>query len=241
MSLPMAESFFAKDSRPQFIRQRTLLVDPLHFCIAVGPLSVYFLLLGVINLRRQPFITTGGRDTMSLGIAVMGFVIVGPMELFLPEAAAVTLHYWAWVMMITLYLLALVLIVLLMRPRIIIYNVTGQQLRPVLSEIVAELDKETRWAGDAIVMPQLGIQLHVEATPIFKNVQLIAAGPHQNLTNWRRLEIELDRAFYKYEGAPNPYGASLMLCGLTLAAFATYWLYRDPDSVMRSLQTMLRQ
>jgi hypothetical protein len=145
------------------------------------------------------------------------------------------------VMLITLYLLAIVLIVLLMRPRIIIYNITGQQLRAVLSDIVTQLDPEARWAGDAIVLPQLGLQFHCESTPVFKNVQLIAAGPHQNLAGWRRLEIELDRAFHKFEGAPNPYGASLMLSGLTLAAFATYWLYQDPDRVLRSLQTMLRQ
>jgi hypothetical protein len=207
----------------------------------VGPLSVYFLLLGIINLRRQPFVTTGSRDIMSLGLGVMGFVIVGPMELFLPDAAAINLHYWAWVMLITLYLLAIVLTVLLMRPRIIIYNVTGDQLRPVLNDIVAGLDPEARWAGDSLVLPQLGMQLHCEWSAMFKNAQLISAGPHQNLAGWKRLESELARGFYKCEGAPNPYGASLMLCGLTLAAFATFWLYQDPDGVLRSLQTMLRQ
>jgi len=216
-------------------------VDPLHFCIAAGPLAVYFLVLGFINLRRQPFVTTGGRDALSLGIAILGFVIVGPMELFLPEAAATSLHYWAWVMLITLYLLTLVLIILLMRPRLIIYNISGEQLRPALSEVVAQLDPEARWAGDSLVLPQLGVQLHCEWNAMFKNAQLVAAGPHQNLTGWRQLELALSQAFYKYEGAPNPYGASLMLCGLTLAAFASYWLYQDPDGVMRSLQTMLRQ
>ena len=216
-------------------------MDPLHFCIAVGPLSVYFLLLGLINLRRRPFITTGGRDAMSLGIGIVGFVIVGPMELFLPEAAAAHLHIWAWAMLVTLYLLSLVLIGLLLRPRLVIYNITSEQLRPVLSEFVPKLDPEARWAGDALSLPELGVQLHVEANAMFKNVQLISAGPQQNLAGWRRLELELDRAFRKLEGAPNPYGASLMLCGLALAGWASYWLYQDPDGVIRSWQTMLRQ
>lgn len=215
-------------------------MDPLHFCIAVGPLSVYFLLLGLINLRRRPFITTGGRDAMSLGIGIVGFIIVGPMELFLPEAAANHLHIWAWAMLVTLYLLALVLIVLLLRPRLVIYNITSEQLRPVLSDVVTELDPEARWAGDALSLPELGVQLHVEANAMFKNVQLISAGPQQNLAGWRRLEVELDRTFRKLEGAPNPYGASLMLCGLTLAGWASYWLYQDPDNVIRAWRTMLR-
>lgn len=215
-------------------------MDPLHFCIAAGPLSVYLILLGFINLRRRPFITTGGRDSMSLGIAIMGFVIVGPMELFLPEAAAENLHQWAWGMLITLYLLSLILVVLLLRPRLVIYNITGEQLRPVLSDVVTELDPEARWAGDALVLPQLGVQLHVEPATMMKNVQLISAGPHQNLAGWRRLEIELQRHFRKLDGMPNPYGASLMLFGFSLAAYATFWLYRDPEAVVRSLQTMLR-
>lgn len=216
-------------------------MDPLHFCIAAGPLSVYLLLLGLINLRRRPFITTGGRDAMSLGLGIVGFIIVGPMELFLPEAAAVNLHVWAWAMLVTLYLLALVLIVLLMRPRLVIYNVAADQLRPVLSDIVTELDPDARWAGDALSLPQLGVQLHLEPSGVFKNVQLIAAGPQQNLNGWRRLELELTRAFRKYEGSPNPYGASLLLCGFTLAAWASYGLYENPEGVMRTLQTMLRQ
>ena len=206
----------------------------------MGPLCVYFLLLGLLNLRRRPFITTGGRDAMSLGIGIVGFIIVGPMELFLPEAAANHLHIWAWVMLVTLYLLSLVLIVLLLRPRLVIYNITSEQLRPVLSEFVPKLDPEARWAGDALSLPELGVQLHVEANAMFKNVQLISAGPQQNLAGWRRLELELDRAFRKLEGVPNPYGASLMLCGLTLAGWASYWLYQDPDGVIRSWQTMLR-
>ncbi|WP_425618223.1 hypothetical protein NA78x_001924 [Anatilimnocola sp. NA78] len=215
-------------------------MDPLHFCIAVGPLSVYLLLLGLINLRRRPFITTGGRDSMALGIAIVGFVIVGPMELFLPEAAAANLHIWAWAMLVTLYLLSLVLLVLLMRPRLVIYNITGEQLRPVLSDVVTDLDPEARWAGDALSLPELGVQLHLEPTSMFKNVQLIAAGPQQNLAGWRRLEMELDRAFRKLDGAPNPYGASLMMFGFALAGYATYGLYQDPEAVVRTLQTMLR-
>ncbi len=156
---------------------------------------MYLLLLGVVNLWRRPFITTGGRDAMSLGLGIVGFVIVGPMELFLPEAAAVNLHVWAWAMLVTLYLLSLVLIVLLMRPRLVIYNIAADQLRPVLSDIVTELDPDARWAGDALSLPQLGVQLHLEPTVMFKNVQLVAAGPQQNLNGWRRLEIELNRAF----------------------------------------------
>ena len=63
-------------------------MDSLHFCIAVVPLAVYLLMMGLLNLRRRPFVTTGARDAATLGIGVIGFVIAGPMELFFPEGAA---------------------------------------------------------------------------------------------------------------------------------------------------------
>ena len=63
------------------------LMDPLHLCIALGPLAVYLLLLGIINLMPRPFMTSGARDTAALSIAISGFVVAGPMELFLPGSS----------------------------------------------------------------------------------------------------------------------------------------------------------
>ena len=111
-------------------------MDPLHLCIALGPLAIYFLLLGSLNLSRRPFVTSGTRDAAALGIGIGGFVIAGPIELFLPEAATVRMGVWGWPTCIAFYVLCLSLAVLLMRPRIVIYNVTFEQLRPSLADIV---------------------------------------------------------------------------------------------------------
>ena len=63
--------------------------DPLHLAIALGPLAVYFLLVGMINLSSRPLVTTGARDAAALGVGLSGLVFAGPMELFLPEDAAI--------------------------------------------------------------------------------------------------------------------------------------------------------
>ena len=78
-------------------------MDPLHFCIAVGPFAVYLLLLGVMNLRGRPLVTTGARDAAALGIGLVGFVIAGPMQLFFPEGAASRFGGWVWLMLIVFY------------------------------------------------------------------------------------------------------------------------------------------
>src|SRR5262245_46172950 len=217
------------------------LMDPLHVAIALGPLATYLLVLGGINLSSRPLVTTGGRDAAAVAIAIAGLVVVGPMELFLVEEAAVLYGGWVWAIMLAAYGLVVVLVVLLLRPRLVIYNITLEQLRPVLADVVARLDAETRWAGESLLMPQLGVHLHIEAAPLTKHVQLVSSGPQQNLTGWRRLEVELSAALRRTRTAPNPYGVSLISFGLLMAAAITYVLSRDPGEVMQALNEMLRR
>src|SRR5689334_15822300 len=167
------------------------LMDSLHVAIALAPLATYLLVLGVINLSSRPLVTSGGRDAAALAIAMAGLIVVGPMELFLIEEAAVSYGGWVWAMMLAAYALLVILIVLLMRPRIVVYNITLEQLRPVLADAVARLDSDARWAGESLVMPQLGVQLHLETAPMLKNVQLVSSGPQQSVYGWRQLETAL--------------------------------------------------
>lgn len=217
-------------------------MDPLHICIALGPLAIYFLIVGLINLRARPFITSGAQDAAALGVGVMGLVIAGPMELFFPETAAVQFGFWVWALLIALYLLTLMLLVLVQRPRLVIYNIGIDQLRPVLAEAVQALDAESRWAGDCVAIPQLGVQFHFESSAVLRNVQLAAAGPHQNLAGWRLLGGELHRRLQRMAVPPNPYGFFLVGCvALPALAMITFKLYRHPAEVQQALNQMLRQ
>jgi len=216
-------------------------MDPLHLCIAVGPLAVYLLLIGMINLVARPFLTTGGRDTAALGVAVLGFVVVGPMELFMPDAAAARFGMYVWLLMLGLYALSLTLLVLLTRPRLVIYNITIDQLRPVLAELVTELDDEARWAGDSLVLPHLDVQLTVESFPGMRNVQLVAAGPVQSYDGWRRLETALAEAMRKTRSSSNPYGVFLVLLSVLMIGVTVFWLIEGADTIRPLFDQMLRR
>jgi hypothetical protein len=143
--------------------------------------------------------------------------------------------------MLAAYALLVVLVVLLLRPRLVIYNITLEQLRPLLADVVARLDSEARWAGESLVMPQLGVQLHLEVIPMLKNVQLVSSGPEQSIPGWRQLETELAAALRRARTSPNPYGVSLLSFGVLMAAAITYVLARDPGGVMQALNEMLRR
>jgi uncharacterized protein YejL (UPF0352 family) len=225
---------------PKFFQAVTI-VDPLHVCISMGPLSVYLLLLGGLNLSSRPFLTTGGRDTAALGLAVSGFLIAGPMELFLPETAALRFGGFVWLMMIAFYALSITLVILLQRPRLVIYNATRDQMRPILADLVGQLDQEARWAGECLVLPRLGIQLHLEAFPAMRNVQLVSSGSRQSFAGWRRLETALVDALRRVEGVPSPYGLSLIVFGLMAVGIVTFSVVSDSQAVAQSLREMLRQ
>lgn len=216
-------------------------MDPLHFCIAVGPLAMYLLVLGLINLSSRPLLTTGTRDMVALGIAISGLVVVGPMELFLPEAAAARFGSWVWALLLAFYTLTLILIVLLMKPRLIIYNITLDQLRPVLANLAQELDEQARWAGESLALPNLGVQLFVHACPPLRIVQLVAAGPDQNFAGWRRLEFALAASLADVRSRSNRWGVLLIAAGLLFAGAAAAWVIADQQGVLQALNGMLRR
>lgn len=216
-------------------------MDPLHFCIAAAPLSVYFLMVGVLNLYGRPFVTTGARDAAALGIGVSGLVIAGPMELFFPEAAASQYGSFVWVLLISFYGLCVSLVVLLMRSRIVVYNVGLEQMRPILNQVATDLDKKSRWTGDSLLIPDLNVHLHLEAVDWLRNVQLTSGGINQSFEGWRKLELELQKALSPIRVGPNLFGIGLLMVAGILAASAATWMISDPESVAQSLDEFLRR
>jgi hypothetical protein len=216
-------------------------MNPLHFCIAIAPLSVYLLMLGFLNLRRRPFLTTGARDCATLGIGIIGFVIIGPMELFFPEGAAGRFGAWVWVLLIVFYGLCVSLLVLLMRPRLVIYNISMEELRPILTKVAMKLDPKSRWTGDALVIPRLNIHLHVESVQWLRNVQVSSGGTQQSFEGWKLLENELAKALPKITVGPNVMGIPMIAASALLAAAVAFYMVSDPNAVVAAMNDMLRK
>lgn len=214
--------------------------DPLATCVALGPLAVYLLLVGIINLGRRPLVTTGGRDTAALAVGVGGLIVVGPMELFLPAEAVGNFGTFVWVLLISFYVLSVTLLVLVQRPRLVIYNVTADMLRPILAEVATALDPEVRWAGSSLVLPHLRIELHMEAFPPLRNLSLVASHDEQNIEAWHHLERALTAAVERLEVPRNPSGTVLVSSALALVSLVYWRLVSDPQGVAQAFFEMLR-
>src|SRR4051794_6664259 len=191
-------------------------VDPFRLAIAVVPLAAYVLLLGLLNLRPRPFLTSGGCDVAALGVALSGLMFVGPLELFRPEAATRSFGNYIWVFLILFYWMWLVLLVLLARPRLVIYKASAGEVHPVLGGVAGRLDPAARWAGNNLSLPTLGVQLHLDSLDIMRNVSLVASGGRQNLDSWRRLARELRAPLATMRVRSNPRSVSFLLVSLGL-------------------------
>lgn len=217
-------------------------MDPFSLCLAFGPLAIYLLLVGAINLSGRPFLVSGSRDMAAMGLAVSGLVMVGPVQLFYPLAASMHYGLLIWVFLVGLYVMVLVLVLLLVRPRLVIYNISTDELRPLLGGVVTRLDAEARWAGNGLMLPNLGVQLHLDSVKVLRNVTLASSGPNQSHQGWRRLESALADVLGQVQVCRNPLvpAISLLACGASIAVVLIVTVARDPQAVAQALMEMLR-
>jgi hypothetical protein len=215
-------------------------MDPFRLCLALGPVAMYLLLLGALNLSRRPLMVSGVRDVATLALAAAGLVIIGPMELFFPFAAAVRFGPHVWLMLLALYAMCVVLVLLMLRPRLVIYNIGVDKLRPILAELVERLDEDARWAGDSLVLPRLGVQLYVDSFSAMRSASLVSAGGNQSHAGWRRLETELDNALVREEVSRNPRGLLLLGAGVLLVAAIVAAIADNPQATAQSLLDVAR-
>ena len=214
-------------------------IDPFHFCVALLPLAVYLVAIGMVNLATRPRVVSGSLDLYSLGFGLTGLMLIGPLRLFLPTATVFRLGAWVWPLLLVAYLLFLTLTVLLSRPRLVIYNLGPETVRALLQEIFAALDSESRWAGDAVSLPNLGVELYIESVGTLRNVQLIATRVSQNLDGWAVLQTRLQQRLRQLPPERNRYGLTLIFSGLLLVASCATWVVADSQLVARSFQEAL--
>ena len=217
-------------------------MDPFRLCLAVGPLAMYGLVLGLLNMSRRPWLITGALDLAALAVALVGLVVVGPMELLLPDAAANHFgsYTYVWMLMLAFYGLSVSFFTLLSRPKLIVYNIGIDELRTVLVELAPRMDSDFAWAGDNLVLPNLGVQLHLENFPILRNVSVCSSGERQHYGGWRRLEIELSGALRSVRVGHNPWGVGLVFISLLACVACAIQSFSNQEALAQGFKQMLR-
>ena len=212
----------------------------LYLCVALPPLVVYFAWIGFLGMRNRSHVVNGTRDGILLGLALSGLGIAGPLELFLPEAAAFRFGSWVWALLGVLYLLIVALVVMLQRPRITIYNTTADVVRPIVASTSRHLDPQARWVVDCLILPKLGVRLHLEHHPTMRTVQLQATGNEQDLDGWKKLEGALRRGLADVKTTRSPRSWQFFAIAIFLLVVVTVAAVRDHQSMALDFREFLR-
>ena len=212
---------------------------PVHFAIATIPIAVYFILIGALRLRNRPLVTTGWRDTLTLGIAASGLVAIGPMQLFFPSRAAESLQGWVWVALFALYVLGLFLVLLSCKPRLIAYGLDEPQFRETLVEAATEVDPNATWNGEVLSMPGCGIQLALEPSGSARVQQVMHVGLLHNLQDWLRLERAFVKKGSKVRCPRSIAGWPFVIAGTLLFSFALIPMISNPSGALAQLREFL--
>lgn len=188
--------------------------------VAALPLGIYLLALGWLHLRRRPTAVSGGVDVAALAAGVSGFVLVGPLALLQP---AVGNAAWAASMMVGTLVLVVAGGLLATRPRLVIYNVTVEQLRPVLAEVVGRLDASARWAGESVALPARGLQVLMDGRGLARCVSVVAVGTRASPEAWAEFARQVRRGVRGLRVRRNPWGAVFAVVGVCCITGAIAW------------------
>jgi hypothetical protein len=195
------------------------LFDALPLGAAFLPLGVYLLALGWVHLRRRPLAIAGVWDGILLGASLVGLVTVGPIALLRPAAGG---SAWSWPMLILGFCLVVALCVLVSRPRLIVYNISLEQLRPLVAEVAADLDPQARWAGETVALPTRGLQVHLDGDGSLRTVSLIGVGRRSAHEGWSEFSRRVRQASRRLRVRASPWGGLFAGVGAVLVLLASW-------------------
>lgn len=194
------------------------LYQPPALWIALLPLGGYLSWLAWAHLRRRPLAVSGVFDVAMLAVAVSGLAVVGPLALIRPVTGGTP---WSWPVLAFLFALMVAVCMLVARPRMVVYNISVEQFRPLVAEVVAALDPEARWAGESAALPGRGFQLHIEGNGPLRTVSVVNIGERSSAEGWGEFTRRLRRSVRTLRVRRSPWGGLFACLGLGLIATAT--------------------
>ena len=110
------------------------------------------------------------------------------------------------------------------RPRLVVYNISAEQLRPFVAEVVTALDPGARWAGASVLLPARRLQLHLDDAGGMRCVSVVAVGERAALECWTEFGRRLRQAVGRTRVRSSPWAVAFAGAGIATivaAAWAT--------------------
>ncbi len=217
-----------------------ILVEPFPVVLALLPLIGYLLVLGTIRILGHALVTTGGRDIAALGVAISGFVAVGPAELFFPNAAATVFGAKIWIALVVFYALIVSLISLTSKPRLVVYGRSPADLYPPLLAAAKRIDPDAvAINGLRIHLPAKGIHFRLDGYRDADHAQVLAFEPGVPLQIWNQLLAAFREEVSKTPRPARRQGYLMLLSAAALIAILLWNGLEDQERVAQGFRAWL--
>lgn len=198
----------------------TPLLDAIPLWAAFVPLGCYLLVLGCAHALRRPVAWSGTWDGLLLGAGLAGLVLVGPVALLQPATGH---SAWNAVLLLIVAALFMALGMLVSRPRLVIYNATVDQVRPLVADVASRLDPAARWAGTTAALPSRRFEVRVDGHGPTRGVTLVAAGDRPGAECWGEFCGRLRPALRGLRVRSSPWATVFLSLGIGMLASAGWW------------------
>lgn len=198
----------------------TSFLDSIPLWASLVPLAVYLMAIGAAHALRRPVAVSGAWDGLLLGVGVSGLVLVGPVALLAPAVGG---SGWNAVLLLLLAGLFAALGMLVSRPRLVIYNITVDQLRPLVAAVVAGLDPSARWAGATAALPARRFEVRIDGHGATRSVTLVSAGDRPGGEGWSEFCLRLRRRLRGLRVRSSGWAPAFFTLGGVLLAISLWW------------------
>jgi len=165
------------------------MLDYLRLALGLLPLGLYLMVMGLLALRGRPTILTTGQESLLIGFALSGFVLIGPIELFFPTGAHAVLGLWVWLLLVALYFLVVLLIALQRAPGWTIVGLDAEEFRAFFESVLQEGSVDCKWMGNQLQIDKWDVRAIAEPSRGFpKTTCLSPCGRVRNVLGWYQIE-----------------------------------------------------
>lgn len=208
----------------------------LQVILALGPLAVYFLGLGLVNSQSRPHMANARSDFLILTIAFVPVIVLPVVSLvrqgmIIPAGLAVLLVGLLFTALLPAN-----------RGRWVVYNISEPRCRRLLERACRRLGWSAGGSDGRIEIASRGLRIIVGSLPWLRNVTLQiestqggATSPNDEAELMGAVGREIAQEFM----LPSPTGASLVLVGAALLGFPMWYLFSHMDAIVDVLRQLL--
>lgn len=207
----------------------------LQLLIYIGPLALYFVVLGLVNSQRQPLLVTSRTDFVTLAVVFLP-ALVSPVPFLVT-------HHWWWLLIMSATLTFGTFLTLL--PAVdagwVVYHTSESDMRSILSAATRRLGHAGDWNDNTLVLDGEQLRLRVSTFPWLGSVSIHVEGKAYpgRRRDVSRLRSELETLLERRSLLPSPVGTCLVLVGVLLAGIPLWMLFNHMDAIVNVVNDLL--